>query len=62
MLDDNSLVIDDTTRDQLFPYLRVARPGSYFHNPGSAGGWARYIARHPTSPRRYIGRAAVPPI
>ena len=40
MLDDNSLVIDDTTRDQLFPYLRVARPGSYFHNPGSAGGWA----------------------
>jgi len=40
MLDDNSLVVDDTTRDQLFPYLRVARPGSYFHNPGSAGGWA----------------------
>ena len=40
MLDDNSLVIDDTTRDQLFPYLLVARPGSYFHNPGSAGGWA----------------------
>jgi acetolactate synthase-1/2/3 large subunit len=40
LLDDNSLVIDDTTRDQLFPYLRVARPGSYFHNPGSAGGWA----------------------
>ena len=40
LLDDNSLVIDDTTRDQLFPYLRLARPGSYFHNPGSAGGWA----------------------
>ena len=40
LLDDNSLIIDDTTRDQVFPYLRVARPGSYFHNPGSAGGWA----------------------
>ncbi len=40
LLDDNSLVIDDTTQDRLFPYLRVARPGSYFHNPGSTGGWA----------------------
>lgn len=40
MLDDNSLVIDDTTHDRVFPYLRVSRPGSYFHNPGSAGGWA----------------------
>jgi acetolactate synthase-1/2/3 large subunit len=40
LLDDNSLIVDDTTRDQLFPYLRMARPGSYFHNPGSAGGWA----------------------
>jgi acetolactate synthase-1/2/3 large subunit len=39
-LDENSLVIDDTTHDRLFPYLKVARPGSYFHNPGSAGGWA----------------------
>jgi acetolactate synthase-1/2/3 large subunit len=40
MLDDKSLVIDDTTHDKIFPYLRVARPGSYFHNPGSTGGWA----------------------
>jgi acetolactate synthase I/II/III large subunit len=40
MLDDNSLVIDDTTQDRVYPYLRLARPGSYFHNPGSAGGWA----------------------
>jgi acetolactate synthase I/II/III large subunit len=40
LLDDNSLVIDDTTHDRIFPYLRIARPGSYFHNPGSAGGWA----------------------
>jgi acetolactate synthase I/II/III large subunit len=40
LLDDNSLVIDDTTHDSIFPYLRLARPGSYFHNPGSSGGWA----------------------
>lgn len=40
MLDDNSLVIDDTTHDRLSPYLRLSRPGSYFHNPGSSGGWA----------------------
>ena len=33
-------MIDDTTHDRLFPYLRVSRPGCYFHNPGSAGGWA----------------------
>jgi acetolactate synthase-1/2/3 large subunit len=39
LLDDRSLVIDDTTHDRLFPYLRLSRPGSYFHNPGSAGGW-----------------------
>ena len=40
LCDDNSLVIDDTTHDRIFPYLRLSRPGSYFHNPGSAGGWA----------------------
>jgi acetolactate synthase-1/2/3 large subunit len=40
LLDDNSLVIDDTTHDRLFPYLRLSRPSSYFHNPGSSGGWA----------------------
>jgi acetolactate synthase-1/2/3 large subunit len=40
LFDDNSLVIDDTTHDRIFPYLRLARPGAYFHNPGSAGGWA----------------------
>lgn len=38
--DHNSLVIDDTTHDRLFPYLKLARPAAYFHNPGSAGGWA----------------------
>lgn len=41
MLDDNSLVLDDTlpgprTRD----YLPCNAPGSYFANPGSSGGWA----------------------
>src|SRR5262249_19808981 len=40
LCDDNSLVIDDTTHDRIYPYLRLSRPGSYFHNPGSAGGWA----------------------
>jgi acetolactate synthase-1/2/3 large subunit len=38
-LDDNSLVIDDMTHDRVYPYLRLSRPGCYFHNPGSAGGW-----------------------
>jgi acetolactate synthase-1/2/3 large subunit len=41
MLDDNSLVLDDTlpgprTRD----FLPCSAPGSYFANPGSSGGWA----------------------
>jgi acetolactate synthase-1/2/3 large subunit len=41
LLDDNCLVLDDTlpgprTRD----YLTCAKPGSYFANPGSSGGWA----------------------
>ena len=40
MLDENSLVVDDTTADRVFPYLRLSRPGSYFHNPGSGGGYA----------------------
>lgn len=37
---DNSIVMDDTVLNRLSPYLRLSRPGSYFHNPGSAGGWA----------------------
>jgi acetolactate synthase I/II/III large subunit len=40
MLDENSIVVDDTTHDRVFPYLRLSRPGSYFHNPGSGGGYA----------------------
>ena len=39
LLDDNSLLIDDTTHNRLTPYLAMSRPGSYFHNPGSSGGW-----------------------
>lgn len=36
---DNAIVIDDTTHNRMFPYLRLSRPGSYFHNPASGGGW-----------------------
>lgn len=41
LVDDNSIVLDDTlagprTRD----FLPCSRPGSYFGNPGSSGGWA----------------------
>jgi acetolactate synthase-1/2/3 large subunit len=41
MLDDNCIVLDDTlpgmkTRE----YVPCNRPGSYFANPGSSGGWA----------------------
>ncbi len=40
MLDDNAIVIDDTTHNRLIPYLDLSAPGSYFHNPGSGGGFA----------------------
>ena len=41
LLDDNCVVLDETlpgnrTRD----YLGCAKPGSYFGNPGSSGGWS----------------------
>src|SRR5690606_4182463 len=36
---DDAIVMDDTTHNRMFPYLRLSRPGSYFHNPGSGGGW-----------------------
>jgi acetolactate synthase-1/2/3 large subunit len=36
---DNAIVMDDTTHNRLFPFLRLSRPGSYFHNPSSGGGW-----------------------
>lgn len=40
LLDDNAIVIDDTTQSRLIPYLSLSGPGSYFHNPGSGGGFA----------------------
>ena len=40
LMDDDTVVIDDTTHDRIFPYLSIKRPGRYFHNPGSAGGWS----------------------
>jgi acetolactate synthase-1/2/3 large subunit len=41
LLDENCIVLDDTlpgprTRD----YMPCSKPGSYFANPGSSGGWA----------------------
>ncbi|MCX7308711.1 MAG: thiamine pyrophosphate-binding protein [Afipia sp.] len=36
----NAIVVDDMTHNRLAPYLRLSQPGSYFHNPGSSGGWA----------------------
>ena len=41
MLDDNCIVFDETiAANQLHDYLHCARPGSYFYNPGSSGGWS----------------------
>lgn len=41
LLDDNCILIEETTpRASLRRFLRCSRPGSYFANPGSAGGWA----------------------
>jgi acetolactate synthase-1/2/3 large subunit len=41
LIDDNSLLIEETTpRAGLRRFLRCRQPGSYFGNPGSAGGWA----------------------
>lgn len=41
LLDDNSLVLDETLpANRVRDHLPCARPGSYFANPGSSGGWA----------------------
>jgi len=41
VLGDDCIVFDDTIAgNQLHDYLQCARPGSYFYNPGSSGGWA----------------------
>ena len=39
-LDDNCILIDDTlSHNPLYRFLECSRPGSYFRNPGSGGGW-----------------------
>jgi acetolactate synthase-1/2/3 large subunit len=41
LLDENSLVIDETlVGPRTAEFLAVTRPGSYFANPGSSGGWS----------------------
>jgi acetolactate synthase-1/2/3 large subunit len=41
VIDDDCIVLDDTiVKKPLHDYLRLSRPGSYFRNPGSSGGWA----------------------
>jgi Tripartite tricarboxylate transporter family receptor len=40
VLDDNSIMLDDTlSHNPLSRFLKSSRPGSYFRNPGSGGGW-----------------------
>jgi acetolactate synthase-1/2/3 large subunit len=39
-LDDNCIMIDDTLSHNPFSrFLKNSKPGSYFRNPGSGGGW-----------------------
>ena len=41
VLDDNCVVFDESMgRNQTARYLRCDRAGSYFHNPGTSGGWS----------------------
>jgi acetolactate synthase-1/2/3 large subunit len=40
LLDDNCLLLDDTLAGKAREYMPCERPGSYFTNPGSSGGWA----------------------
>lgn len=40
-LDDNCMVFDEALpHNRLADFLRCDRPGSYFNNPGSSGGWS----------------------
>jgi acetolactate synthase-1/2/3 large subunit len=40
-LEESDIVIDDTLPASRFSeFVRLARPGSYFANPGTSGGWA----------------------
>jgi acetolactate synthase-1/2/3 large subunit len=39
-MDDNCVMIDDTlSHNPLSQFLKNSKPGSYFRNPGSGGGW-----------------------
>jgi acetolactate synthase I/II/III large subunit len=41
LVDDDSIVIDETlAHNRLGQYMPSRRPGSYFRNPGSSGGWS----------------------
>ena len=41
VIDDNCIVFDETiAQNQVHDYLSIARPGAYFHNPASSGGWS----------------------
>jgi acetolactate synthase-1/2/3 large subunit len=41
ILDDKCIVFDDTLgHNRVSDYLSCSRPGSYFANPGSSGGWS----------------------
>src|SRR5262245_6902843 len=45
VIDDNCIVFDETiSQNQLHDYLGISRPGHYFHNPASSGGWAQGAA------------------
>lgn len=40
-VDDDTIVVDESLpHNELLQYLRCTRPGSYFANPASSGGWA----------------------
>jgi acetolactate synthase-1/2/3 large subunit len=44
-LDDNCTVFDETIGiNQVHDHLSISRPGAYFHNPASSGGWAQGAA------------------
>jgi acetolactate synthase I/II/III large subunit len=45
LIDDNSIVFDETiSQNQVHDYLPISKPGAYFHNPASSGGWAQGAA------------------
>jgi acetolactate synthase-1/2/3 large subunit len=45
VVDDNCIVFDETIGiNQVHDYLGISRPGGYFHNPASSGGWAQGAA------------------